>query len=114
MRVAVLADIHGHLPALEAVLAEVDAAGADAIVVNGDIATGPLPAGTLDLLASRGEQVVWVRGNAERELVAAFDGHPDPELSGWPAETTAYAASVLTRRHRDLIDDLPLSVALDV
>jgi predicted phosphodiesterase len=116
MRVAVLADIHGHLPALEAVLADVDRAGADAIVVNGDIATGPLPADTLDLLASRGEQVVWVHGNAERELVAAFDGTPnaDQGFDGYPARATAYAASTLQRRHRDLIDGLPLSVTLDV
>ena len=40
MRVAVLADIHGNLPALDAVLSDVRAAGADAIVLNGDIATG--------------------------------------------------------------------------
>ncbi|MFL6076614.1 MAG: metallophosphoesterase family protein [Mycobacteriales bacterium] len=114
MRVAVLADIHGHLPALEAVLAEIDAAGADAIVVNGDTATGPLPADTLDLLDSRGEQVVWVRGNADRELVAALDGTPDPELNEWIVRSTAYAASTLQRRHRDLLDGLPLSVTLDV
>jgi predicted phosphodiesterase len=114
MRVAVLADIHGHLPALEAVLADVDRAGADAIVVNGDIATGPLPADTLDLLASRGEQVVWVHGNAEREVVAAFDGTPDPDLTGWTERSTAYTAAAIERRHRDLIDGLPLSVTLDV
>ena len=41
MRVAVLADIHGNLPALDAVLADAGAAGVDAIVLNGDMATGP-------------------------------------------------------------------------
>ena len=41
--VAVLADIHGNLPALEAVLAEVEAAGVDRIVLNGDLADGPFP-----------------------------------------------------------------------
>jgi 3',5'-cyclic AMP phosphodiesterase CpdA len=56
MRVAVLADIHGNLPALEAVLGEVDAAGADAIVLPGDMTVGPLQAETLDLLASLGER----------------------------------------------------------
>jgi diadenosine tetraphosphatase ApaH/serine/threonine PP2A family protein phosphatase len=54
MRVAVLADIHGNLPALDAVLAEVEAAGADAIVLNGDMATGPMPAQTLERLAGLG------------------------------------------------------------
>jgi predicted phosphodiesterase len=35
MRVAVLADVHGNLSALEAVPPDMDAAGADAIVVAG-------------------------------------------------------------------------------
>src|SRR5688572_20645922 len=71
MRVAVLADIHGNLPALDAVLADIAAVGVDAIVLNGDIATGPMPAETLDRLAELGEKAIWVRGNADRELVAA-------------------------------------------
>ena len=41
MRVAALYDIHGNFPALEAVLAEVEREGVDAIVVGGDIAAGP-------------------------------------------------------------------------
>ena len=44
MRVAALYDIHGNLPALEAVLAEVEREGVDAIVVGGDIAAGPAAA----------------------------------------------------------------------
>jgi len=37
-RVAALYDIHGNLPALEAVLAEVDSLGVDAVVIGGDFA----------------------------------------------------------------------------
>ena len=51
MRVAVLADIHGNLPALEAVLREVDAAGAEAVVLAGEMTVGPLQAETLDTKA---------------------------------------------------------------
>jgi predicted phosphodiesterase len=56
VRVAVLADIHGNLPALEAVLREVDAAGAEAVVLAGDMTVGPLQAETLDLLDSQVEE----------------------------------------------------------
>jgi predicted phosphodiesterase len=114
MRVAVLADIHGNLPALEVVLGEVDAAGADAIVLDGDIAVGPMPAETLDRLAELGDRALWVHGNCERELVAAYDGVLDPglpEAARLPAE---YCASRLERRHRDLIAGLPMSVSLEV
>ena len=51
-RVAVLSDIHGVLPALEAVLAEPEVRAADLVVLTGDLAAGPLPVPTLDLLAS--------------------------------------------------------------
>ena len=56
MRVAVLADIHANLPALEAVLAEPDVRSADRVVLLGDIALGPMPAETLDLLAALGSK----------------------------------------------------------
>jgi predicted phosphodiesterase len=49
--VAVLADIHGNLLALEAVLGEPDVTAADAVVLLGDIALGPMPGETLDVLA---------------------------------------------------------------
>ena len=111
MRVAVLADIHGNLPALEAVLAEPDVVAADAVVLLGDIALGPMPAESLDVLAALGARAVWVHGNCEREAVSAYDGEPVPGPNGDAARDTA---SLLDRRHRDLLDGLPLTVTLDV
>lgn len=111
MRVAVLADIHGNLPALEAVLAEPDVASADRVVLLGDIALGPMPAESLDLLASLGERAVWVHGNCEREVVAAYDGSPDDNPNAAGAHATA---ALLERQHRDLLDGLPLTVTLEV
>jgi hypothetical protein len=61
MRAAVLSDIHGHLPAMDAVLADVDRAGVDRIVLTGDIAAGPMPVPTLRRLLALGDRVVWVR-----------------------------------------------------
>ena len=42
MRVAALNDIHGNMPALEAVLEEVRQARVDRIVVGGDVVPGPM------------------------------------------------------------------------
>jgi predicted phosphodiesterase len=114
MRVAVLADIHGNLPALDAVLDDIDVAGVDIIVLNGDIATGPMPAETLDRLADLGEEAIWVRGNADRELVAAYEGRLNPDLPEAARRPTEYCASRLDSRHRNLLADLPLSMAMDV
>jgi putative phosphoesterase len=67
VRVAAISDIHGNLPALEAVLAEVESEGVDDIVVVGDTAHGPWPAEVVDLLVERGARCV--RGNADREVL---------------------------------------------
>jgi predicted phosphodiesterase len=111
MRIAVLADIHGNLPALEAVLREIEDSGVDRIVLLGDIAGGPMPAQTLDRLAGLGDQAIWVHGNGEREILAALDGQaPD----GPAGETAAACAAQLGARHRDLIAGLPMTVTLDI
>ena len=71
MRVAAISDIHGNLPALEAVLAEMDREGVDQIVVVGDTAHGPWPAEVVDLLVER--EALCVRGNADREVAERSD-----------------------------------------
>jgi predicted phosphodiesterase len=111
MRVAVLADIHANLPALGAVLAEPDVASADAVVLLGDIALGPMPAPTLDRLAALGDRAVWVHGNCEREMVTAFDGG---EVPGPFAADAVATAALIGRAHRDRLDGLPLTVTLDI
>ena len=75
MRVAVLADIHGNLPALEAVLAEPDVRSADLVLVAGDVVPGPFPAECVDALHALGERVRFARGNGDREVVARSEQH---------------------------------------
>lgn len=107
MIVAALYDIHGNLPALEAVLADPAFARADAVVVGGDVAAGPLPAQVLDRLSALRVPVSWVRGNADREVVACFDrGDVDASTHGPddPAgRADAFTAGHIERAHRDLL-----------
>ncbi|SEE60786.1 metallophosphoesterase family protein [Jiangella alba] len=106
--VAVLSDVHGALPALEAVLAEPDVRSAERIVLTGDIAAGPLPVETLDRVVAEGERVVWVRGNADRELVAvARGGTSRIDVSDW-------AGKQLRADQVELLANLPHPVTLDV
>ncbi|MGD1997194.1 MAG: metallophosphoesterase family protein [Anaerolineae bacterium] len=69
-RLAVLSDIHGNLPALEAVLADMDRQGSpDGIWVLGDlVAFCPWPAETLDRLRGL-PNVVLLQGNTDRYVV---------------------------------------------
>ncbi len=74
MRVAAVYDVHGNLPALEAVLAEVERARVDDIVFGGDLVPGPFPAEALELALSTGGR--FVMGNADRALLGELDAVP--------------------------------------
>jgi putative phosphoesterase len=69
-RVAVLSDVHGNAVALEAVVAELDGLPLDLVVFGGDLTWGPLPDETLALLDELPAPALFVRGNAERALLA--------------------------------------------
>lgn len=105
MRVAALYDVHGNVHALEAVLADVDAAGIDAIVLGGDLLAGPWPVETNAMLEAL-DHAVWIRGNADREL-AGDGGRAPAELVGW-------VRSKLDQPVLDRLSGLPLTVTFDV
>jgi putative phosphoesterase len=107
-RIAVLADVHCVLPALEAVLAEPDVRAADLIVLAGDVAIGPQPLQTLELIDTLGDRVVWVRGNCERITVdLARAATPGPTMAAW-------GATLLRPDQIERMSTLPPSVTLAV
>jgi predicted phosphodiesterase len=110
--VAVLSDIHGVLPALDAVLAEPAVRAAERIVLTGDIAAGPQPVQVLDRLLGLGDRVTWVRGNADRELVELARGRP--EAADIPDPIAPWAARQLSPDHVDWLARLPYPVTLAV
>lgn len=95
MRVAALYDIHGNLPALEAVLREVRATGVDQIVVGGDVLPGPMPRESLAQLFDLDIPVEFIRGNGDREVIAPTGAVPEPyrESLRWNAEQLAPEAT---------------------
>jgi putative phosphoesterase len=102
--VATLYDVHGNLRALEAVLAEIPADAT--IVVGGDVcAGGDQPAETLERLRALGDRVLWLRGNADRELKPGEEGLAPPEL----IEATR---SQLTGEQVDFLWSLPPTAQL--
>lgn len=78
---AVLYDIHGNLPALEAVLADAKAQGARRYLLGGDYALfGPWPAETVARL--RRLDAAWIRGNGERWTAAPSQAPDTPVVQG--------------------------------
>jgi putative phosphoesterase len=74
LRVAALYDIHGNLPALEAVLDELRQTGIDRLIVGGDVVPGPMPRETLERLRALDIPVQFIRGNGDREVAASMRG----------------------------------------
>ena len=105
-RVAALYDIHGNLPALEAVLQDVRAAGVDRIVIGGDVLPGPMPRECLTHLLDLDLRIQFIQGNGDREVIAPTGAVPDAyrESMRWnaaqlsPAEIQILASWPLTCR----------------
>jgi diadenosine tetraphosphatase ApaH/serine/threonine PP2A family protein phosphatase len=82
MQVAALYDVHGNLPALDAVLADVVRCGAERIVFGGDIVPGPMPRETFQRLRTLEMPSDFIIGNGELAVLAEADG----KESGVPAQ----------------------------
>jgi putative phosphoesterase len=113
-RVAALCDIHGNLPALRAVLDVVAREGVDTLVIGGDAAAGPLPVETIERLAALGGRARFVRGNADREIVEAYDRRSSGPGDGLAERSAAFAAARISPSQRDFLDRFEPTVVLEV
>ena len=101
---ALIADIHGNLPALEAVVTDIATRGVSRVVNLGDHVSGPLwPRETADFLMR--QPWVAIAGNHDRQV--AFD---DPPPHG---PTDRYAFGQMTARQMDWLKALPAGLTLD-
>src|SRR5581483_11180002 len=99
MRIAVLADVHGNLLALEAVIADMRQYAPDLVLNLGDHLSGPLwAAETADLLMSAADWI-QIRGNHDRQLVELA-----PEGMG---KSDGAANDQLTAHHKAWLETLP-------
>lgn len=102
-RLALISDIHGNVAALEAVLADLDARGIEAVVNLGDHVSGPLwPGETAALLMARGWQSI--RGNHDRMVT------DDPPATHGPSD--AFAAATIDDAQRAWLVALPATLDL--
>ncbi|MCW2985231.1 MAG: metallophosphoesterase [Conexibacter sp.] len=112
MRILALYDVHGNIEALEAVLADPRAAGADAVVVGGDAVPGPFAREVLERLEGLGGDARWVRGNGEREVAEAV-GVSEPESDDMAVVTAGLSAGALGEERARALGELPLTVEVD-
>lgn len=107
-RIGLLADVHANLPALRAVLDELDRRGASTLVCAGDVVGyGPHPGECLDLLATAG--ATCVAGNHELMLVGEL---PETGIHPWARAGLAWARERLGPEQLEAVRRLPRMLSL--
>jgi predicted phosphodiesterase len=106
-RVAALYDIHGNLPALDAVLEAVRQADVDEIVVGGDVVPGPMPCETLGRLLDLGLPTHFIHGNGELAILAQMAGTRTGSVTYWGTMTGARPPESIIEIYRWTAAQLP-------
>ena len=114
MRIAALYDIHGNLPALEAVLEEVREARVDRIVIGGDVMPGPMPRETLDRLLALDILTTFIRGNGDRVVLETMNGTDSQEVPEAYRDVIRWNAQQLGAQQRDVLAGWPSTARLDI
>jgi predicted phosphodiesterase len=100
MRLALIADIHGNLPALEKVLAELDRQEVDQVLCLGDVAVGPQPVETLERLDKLGCPTIM--GNWDACMLGEVP-KVDGELAEMLVDACTWSAEQLSSAHREFM-----------
>src|SRR5947209_2685588 len=114
MRVAAIYDIHGNLPALEAVLREVRQAEVDQIVVGGDVLPGPMPRETIARLLDLDIPVRFIQGNGDRAVLEARTGTETGALPEQAREAVRWVARQLDPEHERLLASWPKTLQVEI
>ena len=114
MRIAALYDIHGNLPALEAVLQEIRQAKIDRVVVGGDVVLGPMPREALERLFDLEIPVQFIRGNCDRDVLAQRAGIEASPLPEQVREVVRWVAQQLAPEHERSMALWPETLRVDI
>jgi putative phosphoesterase len=114
MRFAALYDIHGNLPALEAVLEAIREARVDQIVVGGDVLPGPMPKETLTLLLDLRIPVRFIQGNGDRVVLGQMAGTESSEVPEPFREAMRWNAQQLDPEHARVLGSWPKTLRIEM
>lgn len=114
MRVAAIYDIHGNLPALEAVVDDIRRSGVDEIVVGGDVLPGPMPRETLAFLAELDIPTRYIRGNGDRAVLEQLTGVEPITLAEQYREVVRWTASQLGEEHARVLASWPRTLRIEI
>jgi putative phosphoesterase len=114
MRVAALYDIHGNLPALEAVLQDIRQAKVDSVVVGGDVLPGPMPRETIARLLELDIPIQFIQGNGDRVVLGERAGAESSEVPQQFREVIRWTARQLHLQDERLLGSWPKTLRVEI
>jgi putative phosphoesterase len=114
MRVAAIYDIHGNLPALEAVLDAIRQEQVDQVVVGGDLLPGPMPRETLACLLDLDVPVQFIQGNCEVAALAQMAGGDPSKMPEQAREAMRWSAHQLHPEDERLLASWPKTLRIQI
>lgn len=114
MRLAALYDIHGNLPALEAVMHDVKREGVDLLIIGGDVLPGPMPRETLEYLMHLDVPARFIHGNGDRVVLDQMAGKVPTQLPPAVQEDIAWVSRQLDPDHERELRSWPATLHIDL
>jgi putative phosphoesterase len=113
-RVAALYDIHGNLPALEAVLDDLRRESVDRIVIGGDVFPGPMALDAFTRLQQLRPPADFIFGNCEVALLAAREGKDPGRMPESAKQSMRWCAAQLSAINERILRSWSKTVTLSI
>jgi predicted phosphodiesterase len=114
LRVAALYDIHGNLPALDAVLDDVRREHVNLVVVGGDVLPGPMPLQSMKRLLTLDIPVQFIHGNGDRVVLAHLRDDSIDEVPPPYRESIAWTARAMDLECQQALASWPLTCTVEI
>jgi putative phosphoesterase len=114
MRIAAIYDIHGNLPALEAVLQDIHQAEVDQVIAGGDVLPGPMPRETLACLLNLDLPIQFIQGNGDRAVLEAMAGMEPSKLPEPVQEVIRWTARQLSPDDERVLASWPKTLRIEI
>ncbi|MEQ8364016.1 MAG: metallophosphoesterase family protein [Cyclobacteriaceae bacterium] len=114
MKIAAIYDIHGNLPALEAVIEDINQSQVDQIIAGGDVVLGPMSCECLELLLELNTPVQFIKGNCEVAVLDELSGGFKGKLPENVLEDIRWTAQQILPEHREQMKSWPMTINLEI
>jgi putative phosphoesterase len=113
MKIAAIYDLHGNLPALEAVLEDIRRERVDLLIVGGDILPGPMPREMFELLLNLEIPTQFIQGNGEIDALNVIQGKSIDRVPELYRDIVIWSAQQIVD-YEDILENWAKTLSLEI